>query len=421
MRSKFIFIIFIFGYLFSNEYYANFDIIINNNPYPANIFVHTQHSNYMAILDESLNPYWFIKSDNIGGLDFKPSHDVISFFNKDNNQWIIADKNMHEIDTLQCTSGITDYHDIRILENGGYIIQAYDSLFFDMSEVVEGGNQNTKIKGVLRIQEFDLNDELILDWFAFDHLDIEYFTNLNLTNPEFTWMHGNSIEIDYDNNLILSDRRSSQLIKINRITGNVLWTLGGPLNSFEIINDSFGGFSKQHDARRLENGNLLLFDNGNQHNPPTSRAVEYLINEENMTATLVWEFPNPYEHISASMGSVQRLSIGNTLINWGNIQGGVGSQIMEIDSNNNIVLELEFDIGSCYKVRKSDWEFNIPMTIGDSNLDNYTDILDIMYQVNFILSENSTDLFNLYKIDLNKDALINIQDILELINLILNQ
>ena len=419
MFKKTIFLIFVFGYLLSNEYYANFDIVINDNPYPSNIFLHTQNSNYMAILDESLNPYWFIKSDNIGGLDFKPSYDVISFFNKDNEQWIIADKNMHEIDTLQCSSGITDYHDIKILENGGYIIQSYDSLFFDMSEIVDGGNQNAKIKGILRIQEFDVDEELILDWFAFDYLNIEHFTNLNLTNPEFTWMHGNSIEIDYDNNLILSDRRSSQLIKIDRSTGDVLWVMGGPLNSFEVINDPFEGFSKQHDARRLENGNILLFDNGNNHNPPTSRIVEYLIDEEHMTANLIWEFPNPNGYISASMGSVQRLPNENTLINWGNIPG-LGAQIMEVDNNNNIVLELEFDIGSCYKVRKSDWEFNIPMMIGDPNLDNYTDILDIMYQVDFILSENPIDLFNLYKIDLNKDSIIDVIDIMQLVNVILN-
>ena len=32
-----------------------------------------------------------------------------------------------------------------------------------------------------------------------------------------TDMHGNSIEIDHDDNLIISDRRSSQIIKIDRL------------------------------------------------------------------------------------------------------------------------------------------------------------------------------------------------------------
>ena len=44
----------------------------------------------------------------------------------------------------------------------------------------------------------------------------------------------------------------------------------------------------------------------------------------------------------------------------------------------------------------------------------------IIYQINFILSENSFDLFNLYKIDLNKDANIDILDVIQLVNIILN-
>jgi len=410
----------LFGYSLSNDYYADFDIIINDNPYPSNIFIHTLQSNFMAILDESLEPYWFVKSDSIGGIDFKPSYDKISFFDKTNNQWIVADKDMNQIDTLQCTSGITDYHDIKILDNGNYILQAYDSLFVDMSNIVPGGNSNALIKGILRIQEFDENHQLIFDWFALDQLNIGNYSNLNLTNQQIIWMHGNSIEIDYDNNIILSNRRSSELIKINRITGEVIWILGGPLNDYEIINDTFGGFSKQHDARRLDNGNILLFDNGNNHEPSTSRVVEYLVDEENMMATLVWEFSNPYEYLSVSMGSVQRLPNQSTLINWGNISNQ-GALIMEVDSSNNVVLELAFDSGSCYKVRKSDWEFNIPMLVGDPNLDGIINILDILYQINFILSEDPSNLFNLYKIDLNKDSNIDILDIIEIINIVLSE
>jgi hypothetical protein len=59
------------------------------------------------------------------------------------------------------------------------------------------------------------------------------------------------------------------------------------------------------------------------------------------------------------------------------------------------------------------------MIIGDPNLDANIDILDIIYQINFILSEDSYDLFNLYKIDLNKDANIDILDIMHLVNIIL--
>ena len=86
MNKSIIFIIGLFAYSFSNGNYADFEIIINNNPFPSNIFLHTQQSNFMAILDESLETYWFVKSDNLGGIDFKPSHDYISYFDKSNTR-----------------------------------------------------------------------------------------------------------------------------------------------------------------------------------------------------------------------------------------------------------------------------------------------------------------------------------------------
>ena len=403
-----------------------FDILINNNPYPENIFIHSMGlENYMSIIDSNLEIYWQINSDQVG-VDFKENNNKISYFNKntlnsEGAHWIIADNQMQEIDSLICTSGLTDYHDIRMIDNGNYILQSYDSLYVNMSNLVEGGVPGAIVKGILRLQEFDSDHNLILDWFAFDHLDIADYTNLNLTIPQITWMHGNSIEIDYDENLIISNRRSSEIIKINRTSGEIIWIFGGPLNEFEISDDSLNGFSKQHDARRLDNGNLLLFDNGNQHQPPISRVVEYQINEENKTASLVWEFYHPDQFLAISMGSSQRLANQNTLINWGNVGGLSGANIMEVDYEKNIVLELQFLNHNAYKVRKSSWSFDIPMEIGDANLDSTINVLDIIYLVNYILSNvDSHSIFNLYKIDLNKDNVINILDAVELINLILN-
>jgi len=410
--------------------YPNFEIIINNNPYSEKLFIHTMHqpSGYMAILDTNLNFYWSICS-GYNGIDFKTNGEFLTYFHKDreendeidDNYWIIANENMNETDTLKSMIGTTDYHDMRLLDNGNYILQSYVSAYIDLSELVEGGHPNALVKGILNIEEFDQNHNLIFDWFAFDYLDISEYNNLNITNHEFTWMHGNSIDIDYDNNLILSNRRSSELIKIDRVTGEVIWIMGGPLNEFEIIGDSFNGFSKQHDARRLNNGNLLLFDNGNQHSPPTSRVIEYEIDEENKTAILIWEFINPYNELSLSMGSVQRLPNENTLINWGNTIGERGGIIMEVNQDHIIVLEIEYPHGyNTYKARKDAWEFNIPMHIGDANLDEDVNILDVLYLVNYIFDDDSIkNIFNLYKIDINKDYEIDVTDIVEMINIIL--
>lgn len=411
--------------------YPSYSIVNNNNPYPGKIFIHSM-SEYMSILDTDLNFYWSINNDN-KGMDFKLNNSKLSYFHKpslDLNEafWIIADHTMTEIDTVQCSNGLTDYHDMIITDNNTYILQAYNTDVYDLTEL--GGSQFEVVRGILIIQEFDFNHNLIFNWDASDHFNIlDYDLFIQPQIPGQTeWMHGNSIDIDYDNNLILSNRRSNEAIKINRITGEIIWVIGGPSNEFEFINDPSYGFKQQHDITRIDNGNLLVFDNGlpdgiyGQH--PTSRVAEYAIDEVNKTATLIWEFQNPYGYFSRAMGSAQRLPNGNTFINWGTIlvEGqSVGASIMEVDYDKNIVLELKFDNHQSYKATKSDFEFSIPMDIGDINIDGIINVQDIIYAVNYVLINNRNhSIFNLYKIDTNLDHNINVIDIIDIVNRALN-
>ena len=202
--------------------------------------------------------------------------------------------------------------------------------------------------------------------------------------------------------------------------------MGGPLNEFTFINDPLNGFNKQHDARRIENGNITLFDNGTQHNPMISRAVEYNIDEINKTATLVWSYHHPDSLVAMSMGSVQRLPNQNTLINWGfffqtNITN-MGALISEVDYDKNTVFELSFPSGYyAYRARKNEWEFDINLIKGDQNLDGVVNVIDVIYSVNYILSgELNHTLFNRYKLDINTDGEFDVLDLTSMVNIILD-
>ncbi|MAX29933.1 MAG: hypothetical protein CMG14_03360 [Candidatus Marinimicrobia bacterium] len=409
-----------------------FSVVSNTNPYPAKIFIHSvEEDSYMSILDDDLSYYWIINNDN-KGVDFKVNNSKLTFYHKPNDIlnnpfWIVADHTMTEVDSIQCTRGFTDFHDMIITDNNTYILQSYDSKVMDLSSI--GASEFQLVNDILRIQEFDLDHNLIFDWDASEHLNIyDYASTLFSQNliDGFIWMHGNSIEIDHDNNLILSNRTSSEIIKINRLSGELIWILGGPLNEFQILDDPLNGTYSQHDVTRLENGNLLIFDNRtfapNLHRNNISRVVEYELDEVNKTARLVWEFKNPYDYTSFSMGSAQRLPNQNTFINWGNCnQPNIAANIMEVDYNKNIVLELQFSNHQSYKATKSEFEFSIPMNVGDINLDNTLNIQDIIAIINYVLSSNeSYSIFYLYKADVNRDHLINIIDIIEVVNRALN-
>ena len=393
--------------------YLDFEIIVNNDPYPANMFIHTMGSQprYMAIIDSLINPSWFINSGPLG-LDFKVNQNKLSYFNNYNKSWIILNEYMNETDTLECVNGyLADFHDIQLLANGGYFLQTYDSIYVDMSQIDPGGNTNAMII-ILIIQEFDSNKNLIFEWNAWEHMNIADYHNLNLTSNRIVWMHGNSIHIDLDSNILVSNRRSSEVIKIDRNNGDVIWYFGGPNNEFSITNDPYNGFSRQHDVRRIENGNILLFDNGNDHDPPISRAVEYEIDESEKTANLVWDFSHPEGYVGLAMGSVQRLPNNNTLINWGRLvdQGAV---ITEVDYDKNIVFEIQYPYPFyCYRVTKHTWQFETNLIPGDTNLDNQVNILDINFIADYTAQDTSElDVYHLYRYDINRDRSIDDIDI----------
>ena len=83
-----------------------------------------------------------------------------------------------------------------------------------------------------------------------------------------------------------------------------------------------------------------------------------------MEATKVWEFVHPDSLYTPSIGGVQRLPNGNTLVNFGNLQWlNMGSIVTEVDSNNQIVFQLEYDNGgNLYRAQKFDWFFYTPPT-----------------------------------------------------------
>lgn len=131
--------------------------------------------------------------------------------------------------------------------------------------------------------------------------------------------HANHVSVDADGNYLISVRAFDEVLQVNRTTGAVMWRLGGvrsQANDFTFINDPLNGFSAQHTPTWLANGNLLVFDNGNFHDEQITRVVEYALDIENKTATLVWSYQREDAAFAPFRGSAVRLPNGDTLINW---------------------------------------------------------------------------------------------------------
>jgi len=158
-------------------------------------------------------------------------------------------------------------------------------------------------------------------------------------------VHGNSLALSLDGNLLLSSRNLNEITKIDIRTGNVIWRMGGKANMFKFISGE--PFAYQHDVRQLPNGNLTVFDNhGTPDSPAASRGVEYEIDEANRTVKEVWEFSPGSPVFATYMGNAQRLPDGNTLLSWGapyTKHGYVYASVTEVTPDNRILFDLTFD------------------------------------------------------------------------------
>src|SRR5262245_47329771 len=153
---------------------------------------------------------------------------------------------------------------------------SYDPQIVDMSALTKGGRSDAIVIGLI-IQELDQEKNVVFQWRSWDHFQITDVMSHSLNSSVVDYVHGNSIDVDSDCNLIISCRHMNEVTKISRASGEIIWRLGGRNNQFAI--DDPIRFSHQHDVRRLPNGNLTLFDNGNFRLPLFSRAVEYAIDE----------------------------------------------------------------------------------------------------------------------------------------------
>jgi hypothetical protein len=226
------------------------------------------------------------------------------------------DTGYNVVDSFTCANGyITDFHECILEPDNSAWLMSYDPQIVDMSLIYPNGKTNATVTGLI-IQKIDANKDLVFQWRSWDHMNILDATHENFAAYDIDYVHGNSIEVDKDGNIIISSRHLDEITKINSETGEFMWRLGGKNNEFDFVNDT-ARFSHQHSARRLANDHLMLFDNGNFHTPSYSRAVEYTVSEETKKVNLVWEYRNTPEIYAFAMGNIQRLPNGNTLIGWG--------------------------------------------------------------------------------------------------------
>jgi len=232
--------------------------------------------------------------------------------------------------------GIGSMNDMRVLENGNWLLLAHDPIPDSAQEKVEDVTDKIapwwepRLRGSVEHQQgadiFEVNPdgEVVWEWHAHDHLDLNLFSPLT---PEDDWLHANSIQPLPENkwfdagderfrpgNIILNARNINTMYIIDKQTGEVVW---------EGTHHYKGGMAHSHEPEMIEKdrpgaGNIILFDNSlfPRHRTHTGQTI--IVEMNPVTQEIVWKYETDgyanMKFFSKTMGSQKRLPNGNTYI-----------------------------------------------------------------------------------------------------------
>ncbi len=270
----------------------------------------------------------------------------------------ILDENFNEVETIEAGNGyVAEAHDFQILPNGNVLLFGYYLSEVDMSKIVPGGHPAALVSGAI-VQELDSQRNVIFQWRSWDYYSFEDFFSTLTNDPRaksaaINTFHFNTINQDSDGHIFVMTPQpaprlpsSGWVKKLNRQTGEIMWTLGGDDNEFTFVgvdpNEAPGHFSG-HGFHRIQNGNVLSYDNGARDLTIASRVHEYKLDEQNKIAEHVWTYVPDSIISGLGRGNAQRLPNGNTMIGWGNVKGTPNPAATEVTPDGKKVWELYFD------------------------------------------------------------------------------
>ena len=235
-------------------------------------------------------------------------------------------------------------HEAKLLPNGDTVVIG------TTPKTVDYKGKATRFVGDMVIV-LDQNFHPVWVWNSFRWLNTN---RLGTDHPIPTdWLHANSVSWSpEDDDLVVSLRTQDWAIKIDYANGtgngHIIWKLGAGGNFTPIANTTQPWFSHQHDVRYINDTTLLVFDDGNTRQASDrsahSRGQEWVLNEQNMTATLVVNAD--MGNYSSFLGASEMLPNGNLAFTSGGLANSTGQSIEVLPSGTRVyvqqISELEY-------------------------------------------------------------------------------
>ena len=194
------------------------------------------------------------------------------------------------------------HHDAQWLSNGNLLYAACELLPREFAARVPGGHASAPDEPMYGdvIREVDRNGKLVWEWRASEHLDPEAFP-IAPGFGRYHWPLVNGLGVDAQGRVLMSLRTTSGVIGVDRATGKVALHIPPSV------------VSHQHAPVPLDNGNILVFDNGNFRDG-AHVAFSRVLEIDPSNNSVVWSYADEMVNAfyTAFMGNAQRLHNGNT-------------------------------------------------------------------------------------------------------------
>jgi hypothetical protein len=248
-------------------------------------------------------------------------------------QDMIYNTSYNPVAVVKAGNGLSaDLHEFQITPQGTALITAYYPVNWPRCGC-------TVFDSV--VQEIDIPTGLVLyQWDSLDHVPLSAsYKPKPRANGSWDYFHINSIQQDYDGNLVISARNTWAAYKLDHRTGKIVWTLGGKYSTFRMKPGT--SFAFQHDVEVRARGDhwITVFDDGgglpNVHSQ--SRGIELWLSFKNKSAWLRGQWLHSPSLIADFEGNVQLLPKSYKFLGW-----GAQPYFTEYDQYGRVILDGRF-------------------------------------------------------------------------------
>ena len=312
-------------------------------------FVLFSMGRYALVIDNDGRVVWYRRFEEGAGLAFlaQPTGHYtvrpLTAAPDDVEPWLQLDATGQTLLGRSCAHDLRPrLHDILLEPDGGHILLCDETQTMDLTAL--GGNSAAKVTGTV-VQRLSADGTLLFEWSPFEHFALDDLAPQDRLGPSVNWTHGNAIERDADGNLLISSRSLNEVTKIDAVTGEVIWRLGGLRNEFTFVGAAAPPFARQHGVRVAAPGTLVLLDN--RGDPFESRAERWQVDAATRTATLVQSYGSVPGVVTEIGGSVQPLENGRTLVSF-----GTAGRVEEFDASGRVMWRIEGNPGYVFRAQR---------------------------------------------------------------------